>query len=280
MHTPSEGLPSGNHPFSAGPAPHGRFPSSSPSRQSPSRPNGSSPLSAPPSSGTPAQLEPRHPYPEMPMYLTGDRVPPRQHLQPHNRYYSHTSPPYLPAAGLAPPPHPFMRLPPPSGPYTGPQRFGAGPIEGDFGPLDSSMSNSSDWVTSGYSDTGSGYPESRLRTPPGRHLPTPSIPRPPLPPKPVELTSTGISDSELSELLRSTPAGTNPSIGNGDALPSFHDRQSPLQTQGRHATPAISSPGEVPEPPVLSFPEETHEPPTYIHLDEARKSPAASPKPA
>ncbi|KIM73187.1 hypothetical protein PILCRDRAFT_15434 [Piloderma croceum F 1598] len=235
MHTPSEGLPSGNHPFPAGPAPHGRFPSSSPSHQSPSRPNGSSLLSAPPFSGTPAQLEPRHPYAEMPMYLPWDRIPPRQHLQPHNRYYSRTSPPYLPAAGLAPTTPPLHAH---------------------------------------------GYPESRLRTPPGRHLPTPSIPRPPLPPKPVELTSTGISDSESSELLRSTPAGINPSIGNGDLLPSFHDRQSPLQTQGRHATPAISSPGEVPEPPVLSSPEETHEPPTYIHLDEACKSPAASPKPA
>jgi len=314
MHTPSEGLPSGNHSLPAGSAPRGCFQSSPPSRQSPTQPMRSSPLSAPPSSATPGrrrakspipettptrlhqhismttgaspsilgqqrsrkpssstevlsapagaalvaaqeelrlderlsnlpaitvdpasapmrmpqaygeqppmhlspQLDSYHPYMEMMPYPMGDGVPAHRHFQPHNSYYSRSASPYLPA----PPHHPFMRLPSPSGPYTGPQQFGAGLIKGDSGLLDSDMSNPSDWHTSGYSDTGSGYPESRLQTPP--------VPRPPLPPKPVEMTPAGIPPYAISKLLHRV--SSNQSTTTSDTLPSFDDRQTRLET--------------------------------------------------
>jgi hypothetical protein len=283
MHTPSEGLPLGNHPLPAGSAPRGHFQSSPPSRRSPSQPIRSSPLS---SSATPGrrrakspipettptrlrqhismttgaspsilglqhnrkpqsstevlsvpagaatvaaqaepildepsnlpaitvdpaapmqmpqaygeqppmrlspQLDPYRPYAEMASYPPGDGVPTHRHFQPHNPYYSHTASPYLPAVGLAPPPRPFMHPPSSSGLYMGPQQLRAGPIKGDFRPLDSDMSNPSDWLTSGYSDTGSKYPESQLQTPP--------VCGPPQPPKPVEPTSAGIPSLAIS----------------------------------------------------------------------------------
>ena len=212
------------------------------------------------------QPDPYRSYAGMTPYPTGDGVPAHRHFQHHNPYYARTASPYLPA----PPHHPFMRLPPPSGPYAGPQQFGAGPIKGDLGLLDSDMSNPSDWHMSGYSDTDSGYPESRLRTPP-----VPRPPLPPLPPKPIELTSTSIPPSAAA----SEPPhriGSNPSTVTSDTLPSFNDRQTPLETRDpNEATSAVSPPDEVPEPPP---PDEIRESPTRVSQDEVHEPPAASPK--
>jgi hypothetical protein len=212
------------------------------------------------------QLDSYHPYAEMMPYPTGDGVPAHRHFQPHNSYYSRSASPYLPA----PPHHPFMRLPSPSGPYTGPQQFGAGLIKGDSGLLDSDMSNPSDWHTSGYSDTGSGYPESRLQTPP--------VPRPPLPPKPVEMTPAGIPPYAISKPLHRV--SSNPSTTTSDTLPSFDDRQTRLETRDRNeATPALLPLDEALEPPALSPLDETHESPTHVPQDEVHEPPAPSPKP-
>lgn len=125
----------------------------------------------------------------------------------------------------------------------------------------------SDWVTPHYLGNGSGHPESRLQTPFSSGLPLL-----PLPPKPVEPTSTGVPPStELPD--RSTP---NPSTITEDTLPSFYDRQSSLSTQSVHSQhlPAVSPPNEAPEPPAPS-PPETPKSPQHVLQDELHESPAA-----
>ncbi|KIM72187.1 hypothetical protein PILCRDRAFT_93559 [Piloderma croceum F 1598] len=123
----------------------------------------------------------------------------------------------------------------------------------------------SDWVTPRYLGNGSGHPESHLQTP---FLSGP--PPPPLPPKPVELTSTGIpSSTKLPDCA--TP---NPSTNTEDTLPSFYDRQSSLSTQSVHSQhlPAVSPPNEAPEPPAPN-PLETPKSPKHVLQDELHESP-------
>ena len=158
-----------------------------------------------------------------------------------------------------------MRPQSPSGPYIGQQRLGAGLIQGDFGLVDSNASNPSDWIAPGYSDAASGF------------LGSPSIPRPPLPPKPIELTATGVPTSAISELPHPAPS---PSTVTGDEPPS--DPRTPLETQQVHhesppPPPAVSPIDKAPESPVPFLPDETDEPPPP--QDEIQESPAASPKP-
>jgi len=208
------------------------------------------------------QLDPYHPYGP---YSMGERVAAHQHFSPYDPYYMRADSPYS-TAGLAPPPQPFMRPQSPSGPYMGPQRLGAGLVQGDFGSLDS---NSSDQVASDYSDAASRFSGSRLQTPP--------FPRPPLPPKPIELT--GILPSAISELPH--PTTLNPSAAAGNPPPSFHEPQPPLET--RQVPSTVSPIDKAPEPPkplALFHPDETCEPSTSVPQDEIQEPPAASPKPA
>jgi hypothetical protein len=71
--------------------------------------------------------------------------------------------------------------------------------------------------------------------------------------------------------------GSNLSTVTSDTLPTFNDHQTPLETQDHNkATPAVSPPGEAPEPPALIPPYETHK--SNVPQDEIHKPPAASPK--
>ena len=225
----------------------------------------------------------------MPSYPIGERVPAQQHFQPHNPYNMRTDP-YLPTAGLAPPPQPFMHSQS-IGPYMGPQRLGTG-----------LYSNSSDWNAPGYSNTDSVFPGSRLQTPP--------IPRPLLPPKPIELASAGVPPSAISELPHPAmpnlspkpvelatagvpplaiselphPATTNLSTVTCDTIPSSEDRQTPLETQQDHQkAPLAGSPVdealEALEPPDPFAPNKMPKPPMHIPDNEIQERPAASPKP-
>jgi hypothetical protein len=226
------------------------------------------------------QLDSYQHYVGMPSYPRGDGPPPHRHFQAHDPYYSRAASPFLRNAGLAPPPQPFMRSQSPSGPYMIPQQSEGGQRRADFGFPELDMS--SDWVTLGYSDKGSGDLESRLQSPL-----LPSAPLPPLPPKPIELTSTSVPPS--TELPRLTnrqsssppksidpprPATPNPSAMTKDTLSLFYNhRQSPPPRSEAPEPPALSSPDEMAEPP------EPPESPQHILQDELHKPPVVSPKP-
>ena len=209
------------------------------------------------------QPDPYNPYAGMPLYPRGDG--PLHRHQSHDPYYSRTASPFPQNAGLAPPRHPFIRLQSPSGPHMMPQQLDGGQQRSNTGfpELDMAL----DWATPRYLGNGSGNPESHLQTP---FLSGP--PSPPLPPKPLELTSS----IKLPD--RATP---NPSTNTEDTLPSFYDRQSSLSTQSVHSQhlPAVSTPNEAPEPPAPNH-LETPKSPEHVLQDEPHESPVVSPKPA
>jgi hypothetical protein len=186
------------------------------------------------------QLDAYHPYAGRPPYLMGDGNP---HFQAHDPYYPHTTSPYLPNVGLAPPPHAFMRSQSPNGGYMMPQRSEGAQVRPNSGFLEDM--SSSDWVTSGYSDRGVGHPESRLQTP--------SLLNSPLPPNPIELTSTGRPSLTVSEQPHITTPNSSTMIKDTD--------------------PAVSPLNEAPDPPAPFPPDKMSNSP-----EEAHEAPAVSPK--
>ncbi|KIM73185.1 hypothetical protein PILCRDRAFT_15432 [Piloderma croceum F 1598] len=107
------------------------------------------------------------------------------------------------------------------------------------------MSSSLDRVTSDYSDRGVGHPESRLQTP--------SLLSSPLPPNPIELTSTGRPSLAVSEQPHLTTPNPSTMIKDMDL--------------------AVSPPNEAPDPPAPFPPDEISNSP-----EEAHEAPAVSPK--
>lgn len=189
--------------------------------------------------------------------------------------YAHPPSPYLPAATLAPPPNPFMRTPSPGRGYLLPQRYGSGLVRGDYGFVDSDLSSTSDWVTQGYPEIGSAAPQERAQEPLERQQQTPSLPRPPLPPKPFELQpsvdgappnlsmwpsndSGNVRDHRSPSVVQpqaSIPLATAedtlpPIIDDQTSFDSCQDAQEGLEISSQHDAAASPAP-EAHEPPAV-----------------------------